>query len=106
MYWEPSVCEGTLLCPSYGLCEYVENKVGYEHFFSLKLSILHGVQSINNVVVISGEQGKDSAIHIHGYILPQTPLPSRLPHSLEHVLFSRSLLVIHFKYSSVGYEHF
>ena len=38
---------------------------------------------MNNVVVISGEQGKDSAIHIHGYILPQTPLPSRLPLNIK-----------------------
>jgi len=28
-------------------------------------------------VIVSGEQQKDSAIHIHVSILPQTPLPSR-----------------------------
>ena len=26
---------------------------------------------------------RDSAIHIHVSILPQTPLPSRLPHNIE-----------------------
>ena len=40
-------------------------------------------QLTNNVVIVSGEQWKDSAIHIHVSILPQTPLPSRLPHNME-----------------------
>ena len=38
---------------------------------------------MNNVVVISGEQQRDSAIHIHASILPQTPLPSRLLDNIE-----------------------
>lgn len=40
---------------------------------------------------------------IHVSILPQAPLPSKLTHNIEqlHVLYSRSLLVMHFKYSSV-----
>ena len=42
-----------------------------------------GVYLINNVVIISGEQQRKSAIHIHISILPQTPLPSRLPHIIE-----------------------
>ena len=53
-------------------------------------------------MIISGEQQGDSAIHV--CILPQTPRPSRLPHNIEQsfpVLYSRILLVIHFKYSSV-----
>ena len=29
------------------------------------------------MVIVSGEQQKDSAIHIHVSILPQTPFPSR-----------------------------
>ena len=37
----------------------------------------------NNVVIISGEQGRDSATHIQGSVLPQIPLPSRLPHNIE-----------------------
>ena len=32
----------------------------------------------NNVVIVSGELRKDSVIHIHVSILPQTPLPPRL----------------------------
>ena len=42
-----------------------------------------GVKLNNNVVIVSGEQQRDSAIHTHVSILPQTPLPSRLPHNIE-----------------------
>ena len=41
------------------------------------------VQLINHAVIVSGAQQSDSAIHIHVSILPQTPLPSRLPHNIE-----------------------
>ena len=37
----------------------------------------------SNVMIISGEQRRDSAIHIRVSILPQIPLPSRLPHNIE-----------------------
>ena len=40
------------------------------------------VQPINKGVV-SGEQQRDSAKCIHASILPQMPLPSRLPHDTE-----------------------
>ena len=46
----------------------------------------HSLKAWTNSVVIlivSGEQQKDSAIHTHIYILPQTPLPSRLSHNIE-----------------------
>ena len=33
--------------------------------------------------MVSGEQQRDSAMHTHVSILPQTPLPSRLPHDIE-----------------------
>ena len=36
----------------------------------------------NNVVIVSGEQWRESAIYIHVSILPQTPLPSRLRNGL------------------------
>ena len=62
-------------------------------------------QLTNNIVIFSGEQQSDSAIHTRGPIIPKTPLPSRLPHNVEQsslcYIYSRSLLVIHFKYSSV-----
>ena len=38
---------------------------------------------MNNVVIISGEEQSDSTIRIHVSILLQTPLPSRLPYSIE-----------------------
>ena len=41
------------------------------------------VEPINNVVIVSGAQQSDSVVHIHVPILPQTPLPSRLPHNTE-----------------------
>ena len=34
-------------------------------------------------MVVSGGQQRDWAIHTHVSILPQTPLPSRLPHNIE-----------------------
>jgi hypothetical protein len=34
-------------------------------------------------VTVLGEQQRDSATHIHVSILPQTPLPSRLPYNIE-----------------------
>ena len=55
-------------------------------------------------MIVSGGQQSDSAIHIHVSILPQTPLPSRLPCNIEEssrCCTSRTLLVIHFRYSSV-----
>ena len=38
---------------------------------------------MNNVGTVSGAQQRDSAKHIHVFILPQTPLPPRLPHNTE-----------------------
>ena len=64
-------------------------------FYFLNFLFCIGVYLINNVVMVSGEQRRDSAIHV-------SILPRRLSHWTEfHVLNSRSLLVIHFKYSSV-----
>ena len=34
-------------------------------------------------MIVSGEPQRDSAIHVHVSLLPQTPLPSRLPHNTE-----------------------
>ena len=41
-----------------------------------------GAQLINNVVIVSGGQQRDSAVHIDVSILPQPPFPSRLPHNI------------------------
>ena len=56
------------------------------------------VQLINIVALVSDEQWRDSAIHIHVSILPQIPLPSRLPHNQSSMCYA----VGHLKYI-VGY---
>ena len=38
---------------------------------------------MNDVVVVSGERWRDSVIHTHVSILPQTPLPFKLAHNIE-----------------------
>ena len=42
-----------------------------------------GVYPVNNIVIISGEQWRESAIHICVSILPQNSLPSRLAHNIN-----------------------
>ena len=52
-------------------------------YLSFKLFIFVGGIAINKVVIVSGEQRRDSAMHTHVSVLSQTPLPSRLPHITE-----------------------
>ena len=64
-----------------------------------------GVQPIDNVVMASGGQQRDSDVRIHVAILPQTPLPPRLPHNIKQsslcctVGLSLSILLSDFIYS-------
>jgi len=62
-----------------------------------------GVQLINNVVLASGVHQSNSVVLIHVSILFQIVFPIRLLQSIKQfpVLYSRFLLVIHLKYSSV-----
>ena len=53
------------------------------HHWTLKNFIL-GCFLINNVVLVSGEQLRDPAVHIHVSILPQT-MPPPAPHSGGHI---------------------
>ena len=39
-------------------------------FIFLNFLIFIGIELINNVVIVSGEQGRDSVIHTHVSILP------------------------------------
>ena len=75
----------------------------YFVFFFLVFCI--GVQSINNVVLVSDVQQSDSVIHIQVSIFFQILFPFRLLQSTEQSSLcstvGRSLLVIYFKYSSV-----
>ena len=62
----------------------MEVQMAWVFFFFFNFVICIGVYPINNVVRVSSEQQRDSAMNLHVSILPQTPLPSRLPHSIEH----------------------
>ena len=55
----------------------------YKKFLKMFYFVLRYREPTNNVVIVSGGQQRDSAIHIHVSILSQTPLPSRLPHNIE-----------------------
>ena len=64
------------------------NKIYFQDnlfFFSNILNFLFfiRVEPINIVVIDSGKQWRDSAIHVHASILSQTSLLSRLPHNIE-----------------------
>ena len=59
-----------------------EEDIGVLPFF-LNFLFCIGVEPINNVVVVSGGQQRNSAIHVHVSILHQTPLLSRLLHNTE-----------------------
>ena len=72
-----AVCRTTDSKPQVNLTQ--ENK-----FFFLNFLFCIGVLLMNNAVIVSDEQQRDSAIHIHVSILPQTLLPSRLPHKHSH----------------------
>ena len=45
-----------------------------------------------NNVIVSGAQQSTSAVHIHVSILPQTPLPSRLPHNSRRTVLNLCFL--------------
>ena len=56
----------------------------YVFFFNFKkLFILYWSIAINNVMIVSDGQQRDSARHKQVAILPQTPLLSRLSHDIE-----------------------
>jgi len=53
------------------------------YFAFLNFLFYIGEYPAKTVVTVSGGEQRDSAIQIHVSILPQTPLPSRLPHNTE-----------------------
>ena len=63
-------------------------------FYLLNFLFCIAVQLINNVVIVSDEQQRDSAINIHVSILPQTPLPSRLPHNMNRVPYTVQYVLV------------
>ena len=72
-------------------------------FVCFKLFILYRSIAIKQCVIVSDGQQRDLVIQIHVSILAPTPLPSRLPYHWAELpaLYSRTLLVIHFKDNSV-----
>ena len=74
---------------TFSLCLHmVEREEGISLFHFIFFVFFHfqfciGVFLINNVVIVSGGQQRDPAIHTHVPILPQTPLPSRLLYNIE-----------------------
>ena len=54
-------------------------------FQTLNFLLCIGVQRINNAVVVSGEQEREPAIHVHVSILSSHPL---LPHPGQHITLS------------------
>ena len=50
--------------------------------FFLNFLFCIGGESINDVLIVSGRQQRDSTICIHVSTLSQTPLPSRLTHNI------------------------
>ena len=67
----------------------VSDQVVETSLFFLNVLFCIGVYSIKNVVIVSGEQQRDSARHIHIFILPQTPL-----HPGCHITLSKVLCAI------------
>ena len=63
--------------------ERVRQRYSFSKKFFKNFLFCVGVQPIYNVVLVSGEQRRDSAVHINVSILPQTSLPSRLPRNIE-----------------------
>ena len=52
-------------------------------FFLIFYFVLRYSQVTHKIVIVSGKQRKDSAIYTHVSILPQNPLPPRLPLNIE-----------------------
>ena len=59
------------------------HRVGHDCSDLAAAAAAAAAQPVNNVVIVSGEQQRDSVIHIHVFILPPIPLQSRLPHNIE-----------------------
>ena len=64
------------------------------YFFFLTFYFVLGYSRLtNNVVIVSSEQQRDSAINRHVSIVPQAPLPSRLPRNMEQNSWCYTVLV-------------
>ena len=67
-------------------------RVIYIYFFNV--SFYTGVQPVNNVVIITGGQQRDSAIHIHEFILPWGDMIGSEMQKAEHMFTKTGLLLL------------
>ena len=72
---------GGTKCPILSILYFYIWKKKKKNYIALVYSQLTMV--INSVVIVSGGQQRDSAIHLHASILPRSLLPSRLPCTIE-----------------------
>ena len=64
----------------------------YFIFRTLNSYLLLGYRCLtHNTVIVSGENWRYSVIHTHASILPQTPVPSRLPSNTEQSVLSSTV---------------
>ena len=63
------------------LCNYILSNLLLIFFFTFYFVL--GYSELTKNVIVTDEQQRDSVIHVHVSILPQTPLPSKLPHKFE-----------------------
>lgn len=64
----------------------------YFIFRTLNFLSLLGYRCLtHNTVIVSGENWRYSVIHTHASILPQTPVPSRLPSNTEQSVLSYTI---------------
>ena len=89
----PSPQQPVYIPLAYTVHWFVVNAQGYYNncFFKKNFLFCIGVQPVNNIMIVSGGQQRDSAIHTHVSVLPQNPLPSRLPQLFLNRLWSHLL---------------
>ena len=78
-------------CPDFGFppvdpllccCSLLSGPRSLSLFLKKSFLFYIGVQLINNVVIVSGVQQREIAIHIHISPFLQAPLPTSLPHNI------------------------
>jgi len=72
--------------------------VSFTFFIFLNFYFFIEVYLINNAVIISRGHRRDSAVHIHISILPQTPLPSRLSQNIEQSSLCSTVGPVHYPF--------
>ena len=82
-------------------------RIAFFFFFSLNFYFVLRCSLLTNNVIVSGEQLRDSAIHIHVSVLLQTPLLCSLPHNTEqsstHIIYKYFLPICDLSFRFVYY---